>query len=53
MFAPTVRKRSQDEKTKGSQRGQMRENERAMEATQKIKIKRKEKKERGGNITIL
>ena len=33
----------------------MRENERAMEATQKSKNKkkRKEKKERGGNITIL
>ena len=47
MFAPKVRKRSQ--------RGKMRENERAMEATQNRNLnkKRKEKNERGGNITIL
>ena len=47
MFAPIVRKRSQrGKKLKDPKRGQMRENERAMEATQNQKNKIKER-ERG------
>ena len=45
MFAPTVRKRSQ--------RGQMRENERVMEATQKQKMKKREKKRKREGAALL